>query len=382
MSGLDRTAHPRVVQWLDNFPARQRDTATLLVAGLKLVSETDLRRELGDLVSSLLQSLPSPVAAFPSREVVEGQPAHQPGREGDYLIFDPGLPGSEAVVGNILTGIQRRPQSKGLMLDHFDLKTMRDAKARSVLLVDDFSGSGKRLLDFERGLRRHPTIRSWASSRHITFHAVVYSATARAANLLRRRFGADRVHIVRPCPTFVTAGWSPEQLADVEALCLEKAGRKRKGMALGFRSSRALIAFEHTAPNNLPYVLWRTAEKWNAFFEGKAVPNDLLRLFTMAPVPPREPLAGTEGARRLGRLIDLLGHRVRNVDTIAETIDISLEEAGRLLKLVQDLGMAGPTFRLTDRGLTELRRWRAAHAIRELPNRSDPYYPLQLRAGR
>ena len=354
-----------------------------MVDGLKLVSTTDLRRELGSLIAGILQSQPLPIAAFPAREAEPGRAAHEAGREGDYHLFDPSLPGSEAVVGNILTGVLRQPASSGRMLSSLDLRTMRHRKVRTILLVDDFSGSGKRLLDFDRALRRHPTIRSWASGRFIDVHVALYAATNRAAALLRRRFGDERVHIVHACPTFAGAGWSPEQLEEVEALCW--AHRRRRGkhsMAFGFQDSRALIAFEHSAPNNLPFVLWKEELGWNSLFAGKAVPPDLLGLFTMDPAPGREPLAGTAGAQRLGQIVDLLGRRVRDAGHIAEITDISIPEVRRLLDLTQKLGLTGATLRLTDRGRLELRRWRSSHAPLVLPNRDDPYYPHQLRAER
>ncbi|KQT33676.1 hypothetical protein ASG29_06600 [Sphingomonas sp. Leaf412] len=382
MAIAPRTGHPRVAAWLSNLPPNRQEAGALLVDGLRLVSETDLRRDLGDLVERLLGQLPGPVAAFPAREVPSGESAHPTGRDAGYDVFQPGLPGSEAVVGNVLTGVLRQPAARGQLLPDHGLAPLRAAKVRTILLVDDFSGSGKRLVDFATALRRHATVRSWASAGLIEFHVAVFAATARALRLLHRRFGEDRVHLVLAAPTFAGAGWTAEQLADVEAMCLAQAGRRRKAMALGFKESRALIAFEHTAPNNLPFVLWKVADGWNSLFEGKAVPRDLLSLFAMTPAPPREPLAGTAGAERLGRVIDLLGHRVRRPDRIAEVTDTTPAEVARLLALAQTLGLAGSTLRLTDAGLVELRRWRSEYAPRELRDHDEPYYPSQLRAER
>jgi hypothetical protein len=80
--------------------------------------------------------------------------------------------------------------------------------------------------------------------------------------------------------------------------------------------------------------------------------------------------------------LDLLGRRVRKVGDIAEVTGISIDEVRRLLELVRQLGLADAGVRLTDAGRIELRRWRAAHAIRELHDRPEPYYPRQLRAER
>lgn len=377
-----RASHPRVAAWLSNFPPGRQEAAALLVDGLSLVSETDLRHDLGDLVERLLGHLPGPVAAFPAREVPPGESAHPDGRDAKYDIFQPGLPGSEAIVANVLTGLIRQPRPPGILLPEHGLEPLRAARVRTILLVDDFSGSGKRLVDFATALRRHATVRSWASADLVQFHVAAFAATAPAIRFLHRHFGEDRVHLTHAAPTFAGAGWTPEQLEDVEAMCLAQAGRRRKAMALGFRGSRALIAFEHTAPNNLPFVTWKVAAGWNSLFEGKAVPRDLLSLFAMAPSPPREPLAGTAGAERLGRVIDLLGHRVRRPGRIGEVTDMTPTEVARLLALAQSLGLAGPTLRLTDAGLVELRRWRSAHAPRELRDHDEPYYPTQLRAER
>lgn len=381
MTGL-RTEHPRVAAWLSNFSVAQRDTARLLIDSLELVSETDLRREIGGAILGLLPRLAGPVAAFPAREVPSDESAHAKGRDGCYHTLEPGMPGSEAVLANILTGVMRQGGAAAGLLGKNDLPNLRAKKVRTIILVDDFSGSGTRLIKFHKALMRHKTIRSWSSYRLIDFHVVAYAATQTAIRLLNQRFGANCVHIVRACPTFEGARWTPEQLAEVEMLCSHSADKRSAKWAFGFRDSRALIAFEHTAPNNLPFLLWKVASGWNSLFEYKAVPNDLLRLFTMRPSLPSEPLVGTIGAERLGQTIDLLGRRVHDAGNIAGVLRVSIAEAVRLLRLAYDLGLINAKYRLTDTGRAELKRWRAVHPMRVLPNHDEPYYPQQLRAER
>lgn len=119
-----------------------------------------MRRELGDLVQHLASVLPGPIATFPAREVARGKPAHGDGRDGGYAIIEPALPGSEAIVAKLLKGVQRQPASAQFVLPALDLPLMRSRKVPTVLLVDDFSGSGSRLLGYELSLRRHATVRS------------------------------------------------------------------------------------------------------------------------------------------------------------------------------------------------------------------------------
>lgn len=381
-----RRDHPRVARWLENFLLEERETAALLIDGLKLVSETDLRRELGDLVAGLVARLPGPVAAFPAREVASEDSAHEEGRLGGYQLLPPGMPGSESVIANILTGITRRPHiTADEMLPDLSLPSLRDKKVRTILLVDDFSGSGSRILKFHSALLRHPTIASWNSLHLIDVHVAAYFATDVAMDALGERFSKEKIHVVRACPTFERQGWTEEQLVEVEELCRKHVPKVRRGRpdyALGYGDSRALIAFEHTAPNNLPKILWQVRPDWHSLFEFKSVPSDLLTLFTMFPAPPQEPLAGSSGAQRLGDVLELLARRIRDAHAIAAHGDISLSEVHRLLNLLQSLGYAASGLRLTEAGRAELKRQRDANPPLVLPNRDDPYYPQQLRAER
>ena len=75
---MPRSEHSRITAWLENFAVPRRDTARLLVDSLELVSETDLRRELGAAMLGLLPQLAGPVAAFPAREVPPGEYRRMP----------------------------------------------------------------------------------------------------------------------------------------------------------------------------------------------------------------------------------------------------------------------------------------------------------------
>lgn len=377
---MSRQSNKRVANWLTNFKSEHQATAMMLVDALQLVSATEVRTDLGREIRQLLTALRAPVAAFPVREVDPPESAHGEGRDGSYELLPPGLPGSEAVIANILTGISREPAYEKLILTSLDLAHLRTCKARTILLIDDFSGSGKRLKDFGKALLRHPTIRSWLSYGWVKIHVVAYAATAEATRLLRSDFGSDNVHLVRACPTFANARWSPEQAADIEALCNDYCGHLRK-YKFGFRKSKALIAFEHTAPNNLPAILWRVDGGWMPLFERKAVPHDLLALYVGGP--PASPSPSISGASfdRLGQVLQMIGRRVREEDAIVDATRFSYAEVGRLLGAARAFGLVTPKLRLTDAGRIELRRWQVANKPLLLPNRGTAYYPTQLRAG-
>jgi NAD(P)-dependent dehydrogenase (short-subunit alcohol dehydrogenase family) len=76
---------------------------------------------------------------------------------------------------------------------------MRAARCRTILLVDDFSGSGDQIIRFWRGFKAHPTLRSWLSYHRIACHVAVFAATQVARKKLERIAGRTRRREHRYC---------------------------------------------------------------------------------------------------------------------------------------------------------------------------------------
>ena len=93
------------------------------------------------------------------------------------LLASNSFPGSEAIVANFASTLRRAKESRGPFVASPSLRNMRDAKCRTVLLLEDFSGSGDRVLKFYEAFRRHKTIQSWLSYHLIEIHVAVFSTT-------------------------------------------------------------------------------------------------------------------------------------------------------------------------------------------------------------
>ena len=377
-------AHPRVRKWLSNFSEADVPNAELLVTSLAYIGAEDVRAGLTALLQRLLVSIQEPVAIFPAREILPvGAAGHAAGRNGKYVVFDdPMAPGSEAIISNIITSTRRMPEFGSRLTTSLGLAKLREERVRSIFIVDDFSGSGKRLLDFRRALTRHATIRSWQSYHLLDVHVVVYMATKEAVSALRQSYGKDNVHFAQPCQTFHNADWSNEQFSNIEELC-KKYGKANKKFALGFKKSRTLAVLPWTAPNNLPFVLWKINPGWHSLFEGKVVPNELLKLFGREPEDRPNPTDLSIGAaKRLGHVLDAIQLRIKDTAHIAEAKNMSFAEVERLRNVGHALGLIGLTGRLTESGLAEWRRRALEHRRMVLPNHDSDYYPSQLRVGR
>lgn len=395
-------------RWLSNFDAEDRAVASFLLDSIEFVGQDTLRTSLTELIQQLAEKLPTPIALVPARELAPGQTYYGKDRNArPRLLLSASFPGSEAIIANIATGLRRQRESAGPFVAAPSLKNLRDARCRSILFLDDFAGSGKRLLNFRKEFRLNPSILSWESYGLIEYHCVTYAGTRAAHHQLSKAYGEDRVHFVKFAPTLDNRGWALEEKSAARGLCLRYADGRAGTLPLGYEESAALIAFSHTAPNNLPAIFCQKygpfALKWHSFFQKKAVPSDLSPLF----------LAGDregqtrEGMRRVGqrRLADYeweftpapslqekllvlagIAKRPRNMNVLAELVGLEiLRVQGVVEHLRRSALIAAKTLHLTDSGRAELGHAKGVllpSSSRLLKGSSKPYYPSALRVGR
>lgn len=393
--------------WLGNFPEEEQIAARLLLDGLDLVGHDRLRADLIAMIERMAGTLTLPIALVPARELGPRQ-SYYPGRDPNAraaLLNANSFPGSEALVANLAGGLRREAENAGPFVAAPGLTNMRAARCRTVLYIDDFSGSGDRIIDFDQGFRRHPTIKSWLSRKWIQIHVALFAATEHAKARLEKHFGDDRVHIHRMCPTFEARPWTPPERAAVEALCRKYYVHTSKAGPYGYGGSRGLLAFAHSVPNNLPPILWQRGRRrgpWRSFFLHQAVPSDLLSLFGDASPEERagetltrlnqkrlalgswRAVAGGETTRVL-LVLAALSRRPATISRIMSLTGLAWSEVASILTAARGWGLVGDTLRLTDAGLRELayaKRLKLGDEIPTLHGSSEPYYPKSLRVGR
>jgi hypothetical protein len=143
-------------------------------------------------------------------------------------------------------------------------------RASTLVIVTDFIGSGKRSCDMLDSLWRLATIRSWCSSGYRKLAVVAYSGTQAGIKKVKGHPCRPAVHIARKCPTIATA-FGASKHAQIVDLC--KRVPERSDAPLGFLDTGALIAFEHSCPNNVPAMFIETgryqARTWQPLFPSR-----------------------------------------------------------------------------------------------------------------
>ncbi|MEU4420977.1 hypothetical protein AB0F81_10140 [Actinoplanes sp. NPDC024001] len=392
-------------RWLTNFTAQEQDTAALLIDSLHFVDDATVRAA----IVGALHDRPyaKPAALVPIRDLRDFDDGTTLGPFQPIVFedFDPteglsGAPGSEALAANTLRNVAQR--NRAFLGPASSLADLRARKCRSIVFVEDYSGSGGQCLNYVHAWLRNGTIRSWKSYGLVSIHVLLYAASAEAYERIRAERQIATVTAVEQAPSLGYAGWSSDQEQAVRALCVKYAQNKK--FALGFNDSGGLMVLQHTVPNNLPHILWqprrgkRPSDRWEPFLPERKFPPDLV---TFAAGPHRPVSDYLSAAERLGgsalasavantterdlqSLVLTLGAcagGTRHTSRLVAETGMPKAKVEHALETLHRLQMTDEQHRLTDIGWQELhrRQWKPRGSRVSLEGNSEPYYPRALR---
>jgi hypothetical protein len=428
--------------WLEQFETSDVPIAKRLLDDLTVVTPTVFTTRMRKLVSDVIRADRRAVALYPVWEVVEPKlsilpkesdpgesvfPVDGPhekatrekGKDGKRnfrrrTIPDPQL-GISGSVGSMihLIGDLRKQFGTARLFDRPALSTLRATKCRKIVLLDDFVGSGQRLVSYLEAFYQHKTIKSWFSYPGLSFTIICYAASQDGLRRLRDyqpRWGHTRPHPVEVIyDQFLHRGrsfWSDTEREEIENLCRKYApltGHQR--IPIGYKDAFSMIVFPYAIPNTAPAILWSSVPgRWNALFPNRVVSEQLLCRFDQVQRDPAGELL-PETLQRIGQmrlakldwrrhatpeyreLILLLATRAlgfRKIERIAETMDISQERCIQLTKSGRRFDLIRADGGLTARGLQELDYARSVGAIPwEPPELREErlYFPMSLRSA-
>jgi hypothetical protein len=407
--------------WLTNFAEIERPTARLLLDSLHVENPASLHHGLKARIETLTPRLEGhtgvliPVLSIEdiNRSFALADLATQPARSPRpsphvaYDTFQPGAPipvtpGSEGAVGSLirdLTG-DRPGRERGQWLHPAtDLDTLHARRCRLVVLVTDYTSSGKQVIQFAATFPRNARIRSWRSFGWLRVVVVAYAASAAARAAVEKSRNIDEMHVHTPAASFDDAAWTVEERDAIEALCKRHTPHRQRSQALGYGDSRGLFLTHTSVPNNLPFILRRQTSGWRPFLEGRAVPADLVAELGHYQAPSRNLADVVRAANqtRLGRAIDsgrlrtptdklvavlaLVANGSETPATLTHRLALPDEETAAMLAFLKKAGFITEALTITARGHSELRHARRLDrvATAHLSGKPDPYYPRTLR---
>lgn len=390
----------RAAEWLRQFESDDRDAAVALLdtilfapggavmTGVRQTIEQFLQREADRVPVVLL-----PVLAV---EDMRGQDGVKlsPGAEPTvFAEFDPGQlldsePGSEALFAQQIREVKRGLPKNLFVPTPLTRDAMRDSRARTLICVTDYIGSGQQVTEYVDAWYRHSSIRSWRSLGLLKIVVVAYAATRGGKEAVRSHRGVDAAYVKEIVPGIAEVSFVDSR---VHEICRRYAKRGKLGTPLGYRDSAGLFASSFSVPNNLPAILIRRSSTWTPFFDGRSVTANLAEeLGSQRPVvdvPQRVEDAGrirlatrlreSPSEMRWQTHLSVLSLLPATEEELALKLGVEVERIEQLVDALTRLNLINEEGRPTEAGRQALDRHRRKprRVSAELHHDPSPYYP-------
>ena len=388
----------RGTTWLEGFAREDREAARDMVRGLTIISFSDFKHEIEQLIYSQSRQVEGPIALFNVREAshVRSDQAHPNFIDSDLVPRCKPI-GSEGHMASIITGVVR--SDKGKFFSQPDIESMRQSRCSLIVLVDDLIASGKRVSEYIETLLKKPSLRSWVSLEYTRFHVITFAGLDTGVRRIQRLKCRPRVFSVIECPSFMRLPWKQERRTAVRNLAEKYASKTSwRNIPLGYDRCMVSLVFEHGCPNNAPPILWaegRKPDAWHPLFPNRVFTHQLPDVFPpeIARGDPRSALIEV-GQQRLAHTVDQPSlkadkHRLVLLGLIAKgqrknaaltfATGLSNKSLERILEDFMRCNWITTSRRITSSGVSELRYARkSGHAREEIPTRGTDYYHPQV----
>ncbi|EMB0835490.1 hypothetical protein MZE26_15605 [Escherichia coli] len=283
-----------VQPWLKQFAKSHRKVAESLLDSLIYIKTSSV---IYDLKEEILQNEGvKKVSLLPIRELSPNESVYD-------LVNNSISPtlqvaqeplGSEAFISNLCTQLNRKngqyfPLSQNINGKRnsasLSLDQMRNLQVKKLILIDDLIGSGDRTKEFIESVYNHPTIKSRLSFGTLEIEILAYMATHIGQAIIEKYISRKKgisLNVLYTAPLINEL----DNHSEIFYLC-ESYANKREMNPLGYKNGAVRVIFSHSAPNNVPAILYRSVidykpkakditaiSRWDALFPGRYIPTD------------------------------------------------------------------------------------------------------------
>lgn len=395
-------------EWLRNFEESDRAAATLLIDRLMLVSASEFVSGITNQLNQIEREKPSKepsLALYAEREMKKAGYDVLPffPRSDEGRAIGPGIPpvavdpekqdvGSEGSVATLISKYCKDTAHQAL--SHPGPDALRSNKIRTVVIVTDFIGSGRRISEMLDAFALVASLQSWKSYGLLSFEVVCYSGTEWGLALVQQHSLRPKVRSYIACPV-IDEAFSGSELGAVKLLC-QNYRKKQPRYPFGFNNTGSLIAFSHGIPNNAPPILHSEAGGWTPLFPNRstsAAGIDSVADSSAVLARNSEQVLGIREARRVladpeGEIwahtmlvMDAVRQGVRTPKGLSARTQLPNARIEEVLEITKRAGWVTPKNSLTRLGWREIRRPRFFEQGEEIAiSGSGIYFPTQLRA--
>ena len=306
--------------------------------------------------------------------------------------------GSEGMVASVLSKICNLSPNRYFL--HPSAELIRQKRIRRFVIVTDFIGSGTRVASMLASLWFVKSVRSWFNGGLVKFSVLCYSGMEHGFKTVAKHRVRPKIHKVRTCPTIFNS-FDEEERDQIIALCRSRFTEADE--PLGYKETGALLAFQHSCPNNVPALFIREKKgrrkPWHPLFPARTSVKVALHHERTPPIELerasldalRFPNIGTSPAylrssredRQAILTTAALRRGHRTLDELSAVTTWPVWVVTATVESAQRSGFVDGHMRVTSAGLRLIKHLDKVRIVNALPVTSkELYYPKSLRASK
>jgi hypothetical protein len=251
--------------WISQFDEEDRDIARLILDSLIYVPYENLISGLIQLLKNYIDKHQNEyIALFAVKEKLDKTEYWDDGRKILNITERDGI-GSEAIISHFCRDISKTEE---YLLDHPDIKTLKDKKCKYIICVNDIIGSGDQSNKFCNWLYEHPTIKSWVSLKYIYINVISFAGTNKGIEYLKKNKIISEVFVNQDIDNGRSL-WTVKDRQKIEYVCKKYSVNiiEEKRFPLGYKDMFTFLYFSYKCPNTSPAILWApSSKKWKSIF--------------------------------------------------------------------------------------------------------------------
>ena len=256
----------QIQTWLEQFSLVDQDIALELFKSLRPIEKETLENGIKNELLKIVEKYPSKkIALFPVLEIAQENGIAGSNRRARRRA------GSSQSISYLLECVHRENPRK--FSSRPTIKSMRAEKHAAIVYVDDFIGSGSRIISFWKK-EISKTIKSWLSYKYCDIYFVAGVCYEKGISKIIHSIGNFQEDQFKSA--FQASTFDKKNIDRFQEFCKKYANKlNQKSQALGYGDIFSNIVFSYKCPNNTPAILWGNGNGWKALFPNTSVNTDI-----------------------------------------------------------------------------------------------------------
>lgn len=395
---MDSSFIPNYNKWLKQFSPKDQYYAKELVESLVFITHDNFIKSMKYDLLDYINKLTGNIALFAVRDVLLSEEDYFP----DYytkpikINNEIGV-GSQGEITHFIRDFCKKYNKNNNLYDHPSLNSMKTNKVRNIIFINDIGASGTQIYDFFKFFFRNKTIKSWWSSKLISFHVYSHNLSSQGMHTLvyyNKYIPRDNI-FYNIHASYGAKDWDYKKREKIENLCIKYGNLIDPSKALGYKDSFSLYIYSHKCPNNVPIIIWGEKENvWiplmytrpdfeisSSFYESYKFIYSLYAKLKIY-VKKNSYILRSDTKKSI-LILKYLSKFRGNQDSVIKFLDLNKFQWDYYIKELKQFNWLGPNEEITEQGylvLKKIKKQKKEKTKINIEENYDFYYPSSLQA--